>query len=116
MKKIILLGIAISSLLSAPAGPADWLTDGPNPQRTNWQKDETILNKGNVQNLKILWKVKLDNAPREMHSLLPVLIADKVPTAAGPREIVIATGVSDNIYALDATSGATLWKKHFEYP
>jgi outer membrane protein assembly factor BamB len=116
MKKIILFGMAISSLLSVVAGAADWLTDAGNPQRTNWQKDESILSKDNARNLKILWKVKLDNAPREMHSLLPVLIADKVPTASGLKEVVIAAGVSDNIYALDASSGAILWKTRFEYP
>jgi hypothetical protein len=41
---------------------SDWPTDGGNPQRTNWQKDETILRPDNVANLQILWKLKLDNA------------------------------------------------------
>ena len=95
---------------------SDWPTDGANPQRTNWQQNETILSKANVANLKILWKVKLDNVPREMHSLLPVLIADQVRTNNGPREIVLAAGVSDNLYALDAATGTILWKKHFDYP
>ncbi len=48
------------------------------------------LTEQNVGNLKLLWKVKLDNAPRQMHSLLPVLIAGQVPTATGPKQIVIA--------------------------
>jgi len=95
---------------------AEWPTDGANPQRTNWQQNETILSKANAANLKILWKVKLDNVPREMHSLLPVLIADQVRTNNGPREIVLAAGVSDNLYALDAATGTILWKKHFDYP
>jgi outer membrane protein assembly factor BamB len=95
---------------------ADWPTDGGGPQRTNWQMDETILNRQNVGNLKILWKLKLDNAPRQMHSLLPALIAGQVPTAAGPKQIVIEAGVSDNLYAIDADTGEILWKKHFDYP
>ena len=95
---------------------ADWPTDGGGPQRTNWQMDETILNRQNVGNLKILWKLKLDNAPRQMHSLLPALIAGQVPTASGPKQIVIEAGVSDNLYAIDADTGEILWKKHFDYP
>ena len=95
---------------------SDWPTDGGGPQRTNWQMDETILNRQNVGNLKILWKVKLDNAPRQMHSLLPALIAGQVPTATGPKQIVIEAGVSDNLYAIDADTGEILWKKHFDYP
>ncbi len=38
------LGVA----LTAVAWGADWPTDGGNPQRTNWQQDETILTKQNV--------------------------------------------------------------------
>jgi len=95
---------------------SDWATDGGNPQRTNWQKDETTLSKQNVENLRILWKIKLDNAPRQMHSLLPALIAGQVPTSNGNKQVVIAAGVSDNLYAIDADKGEILWKKHFDYP
>ena len=31
------------TLLAVAAFGADWLTDGANPQRTAWQKDETIF-------------------------------------------------------------------------
>ncbi len=95
---------------------ADWPTDGGNPQRTNWQRDETILRPDNVANLKILWKLKFDNAPRQMHSLLPPLIIGQVRTSAGMKQIALVAGVSDNLYAIDADKGEILWKKHFEYP
>jgi outer membrane protein assembly factor BamB len=109
---VVFLVFGLCAVLSA----ADWPTDGGNQQRTNWQKDETILTKQNVGNLKVLWKLKLDNTPRQMHALLPVLIADRVPTSGGPKEIVVAAGVSDNLYAIDAAKGEILWKKRFEYP
>ena len=102
--------------LCAALSAADWPTDGGNAQRTNWQKDETILTKQNVANLKILWKLKLENTPRQMHALLPALIAGQVPTSSGTRQIVVAAGVSDYLYAIDADKGEILWKKHFEYP
>ena len=37
---------------------ADWLTDGGNPQRTGWQKDEKILGTANVQDMKLRWKLQ----------------------------------------------------------
>src|SRR5579872_6819828 len=80
---------------------AEWPTDGGNSKRDNWQRDEKILNKDNVKNLKILWKIKLDNVPQEMHSLFPPLIVDKVNTSKGPRQIAIEAGISDNLYAID---------------
>ena len=84
---------------------ADWLTDGGDPQRTAWQRNETILNKDNVKDMKLLWKVKLDNQPRQMHSLFPPLIAGNVATADGTKEIAIVAGVSDNIFAIDVDNG-----------
>ena len=93
---------------------ADWLTDGGNSQRTAWQKDEKILTKDNVKGMKLLWKLKLDNEPREMHSLFPPLIVGKVNTPNGPKEIAIEAGVSDNLYAIDVQTGEIIWKKHFQ--
>ena len=95
---------------------ADWLTDGGNQQRTGWQQDEHILTKENVKNLKILWKLKLDNEPRQMHSLFPPLIVDKLNTSSGPKQVAIEAGISDNLYAIDVETGTVLWKKHFQYP
>jgi outer membrane protein assembly factor BamB len=92
---------------------ADWLTDGGNSQRTGWQKDEKILTLDNVGNMKLLWKLKLDNEPRQMHSLFPPLIMERVNTPEGVKQIAIETGVSDNIYAIDVEKGTVVWKKHF---
>ena len=92
---------------------ADWLTDGGNSQRTAWQKDEKILNPSNVKEMKLQWKLKLDNEPRQMHSLFPPLIMERVKTPAGVKQIAIEAGVSDNIYAIDVEKGEVIWKKHF---
>ncbi|HEY3738521.1 MAG TPA: PQQ-binding-like beta-propeller repeat protein [Bryobacteraceae bacterium] len=105
----------ISPLLVVASPPADWLTDGGDPQRTGWQRNETILNKDNVKNLKLRWKVKLDNEPREMHSLFPPMIASGIPTHDGFKEIAIEAGSSDNIYGIDTATGKVLWEKHFTY-
>ena len=94
---------------------AEWSTDGGDPQRTGWQRNEKILNRDNVGGMKVLWKIQLDNQPREMHSLFPPLIAEHVPTKNGSRQIAIEAGSSDNIYGIDVASGTLLWKKHFPY-
>ena len=96
------------------AQKAEWLMDGGDVERTGWQKNETILSTTTVKNMKLLWKTKLDNEPRQMHNLLPVLIASNVKTASGTKQIVLATGVTDNLYALDAETGAQIWKLRFD--
>ena len=106
--------IAIATLGCLTGFAADWLADDGDPQRTSWQKDEKILSPASVKNMKLLWKVKLDNKPREMHSLLPPLIVGKAATSAGPKEIAIVAGSSDNLYAIDVAKGTILWNKHFD--
>src|SRR5438552_5199830 len=97
-KLLFLVGLMFASLVAVGA---DWLTDGGNPQRTAWQKDEKILTRDNVKDLKILWKLQLDNEPHEMHSLFPPLVAEKVNTRAGTRQMAFVAGTADNIYAID---------------
>ena len=108
------ISIAQSPIAQAPSGLADWLTDGGDPQRTAWQKNEHILTVSNVKGMKLLWKYKTDNVPREMHALFPPLIVGRVVTAAGPKQVAIVAGVSDNIYAIDVATGSLLWKHHFD--
>src|SRR5205085_4528628 len=118
---VLTLAIAIGALgagrLVAQQGSAplaDWLTDGGDPQRTAWQKNERILSVSNVKNLTLRWKYKTDNQPREMHALFPPLIVGRVNTAAGPKQVAIVAGVSDNIYAIDVATGGLLWQHHFD--
>src|SRR5215469_10799849 len=101
------------ALGSTLAWSADWLTTGFDPQRTGWQKNEKILNANNVKNMTLLWTVKTDNQPRQMHNLFPPLIVEKVKTSSGLKEIALLAGVSDNLYAIDVAKGEILWHKHF---
>ncbi len=109
-KSPVVVALAAGCVLS---WGADWLTDGGNVQRTAWQKDEKILSTDTVKGMKLSVEDQAGQRTRQMHSLLPVLIAGRVNTPAGPKEIVLETGVSDNLFAIDAETGQTLWKKHF---
>lgn len=114
MRRFPLAPLPVLVAFASLAFAADWLTDGGDIRRTNWQKDEKILTKANVKGMQLLWKTKLDNKPREMHNLLEPLIIGEVATNKGPRELVIQAGVSDNVYALDAKTGEIVWHRHFD--
>jgi outer membrane protein assembly factor BamB len=94
---------------------ADWPTDGGDSKRDGWQRDEKTLSKDSVAGMKLLWKLHLDNAPRELHSLFPPLIAGDVTSSAGDKQIAVEAGSSDNLYGIDVATGALLWSKHFPY-
>src|SRR5438552_15466658 len=77
-RSILAIALLIAPWSAAPHAQtqkADWLTDGGDPQRTAWQRHETILTRDTVKTMRLLWKIKLDNQPRQMHNLFPPLIA-----------------------------------------
>ena len=107
--------LALAVLASwVPLVASDYLTEGNDPGRTGWMKDEKVFTLANVKDMKLLWKVKLDSQPREMHNLFSPLIAERVTTARGAREVAIVAGISDDLFGIDVASGELLWKKRYE--
>ncbi len=113
---VVALAVMVAGAnLSAQSRPkAHWLMDGYDKERTSWQRNETLLSPDTVGRMKLLWKVRLDNQPRQMHNLFPALIVGDVATAQGPRELAIVAGVSDNIYGIDVERGTQIWKRQFD--
>jgi outer membrane protein assembly factor BamB len=109
------LAVGRTSAQTGAAVLADWLTDGGDNQRTGWQRNETILTKDNVKNMKLLWKIQTGNQVRALHSLMPVLVIGRLDTADGPRQVGIVNGISDNLYAFDVAAGKIIWQKHWDY-
>jgi len=89
---------------------SEWTTHSGDPQRTAWQKNETRISKQRIKEFRLLWKLKLDNQTRALHSLTAPLIVN-----AQYRDLAVIAGTSDNLYVLDADLGRLLWKKHFDY-
>jgi hypothetical protein len=110
-----MLGAARVSAQAGGAPAADWLTDGFDNQRTGWQRNETILTRDNVKNLRILWKIQTGNQVRALHALMPVLVIGRLDTPEGPRQVGIMNGISDNLYAFDVDAGKIIWQKHWSY-
>jgi outer membrane protein assembly factor BamB len=96
------------------AQKADWLTDGGDVPRSNWQKNEKLISAATAKDIKMLWKVKLPNDTRAMHSLLEPLVIGSLKTKTGTKEVAIQAGVSDNVWAIDTATGEVLWHKRFD--
>jgi outer membrane protein assembly factor BamB len=94
----------------------DWLTDGGDNQRTGWNKEERVLTKDNIKNVKLLWKLETRNQVRALHSLMPVLVVGQMTTPSGVKQVGYLAGILDNLYAFDTDTGKILWQKHWDYP
>src|SRR4026209_1729339 len=115
MKTCIRTWMALAILASwVPLMASDYLTEGNDPGRTGWMKDEKVFTLANVKDMKLLWKVKLDSKPGGVEKLFPPLVAERVTTARGAREVAIVAGISDDLFGIDVASGEMLWKKRYE--
>jgi outer membrane protein assembly factor BamB len=121
MHRTFIRAAAVAFAAAAASDPAaqqprkaSWLMDGGDPARTSWQRHETLLGTTSVRDMRLLWKVKLDNEPRQMHNLFAPLIIPDLEMPDGPREIAIVAGVSDNVYGIDVETGKQIWKRHFD--
>lgn len=104
------------TLLSFSVRAADWLTFGADPQRSGWARSEQVLNKTNVQDLKLEWSLKLDNEAREMMALTVPVVKEKVVAPGGFRDVVIVAGSSDKVWAIDPDTRKIYWKREFDNP
>ncbi len=115
----IVLCALLAAVLWEPARAqqrlADWPTHSGNPQRNGWQRAESTITPESVRNFKLLWSIKLENQQKGLYSLLEPLIAGRVITNRGFKEMAIVAGSDDNIFAVDADLGRLLWQKHFTY-
>jgi len=103
------------ALLCVPVSvaTASWPTFGADVQRSGWAKEETDLSPTTVRNLRLLWKLKLDNQPKGLNSLTPPIVINPVYTNHGAETYVVVGGSSDNLYVIDADTGKLVWQKHF---
>lgn len=92
---------------------ATWLTFGGDSQRSGWAKDETALSPATAGQLQLLWKLKLDNEPKQLNSLTSPIAINPVYTNNGAETYVVVGGSSDNLYVIDADTGKLVWQKHF---
>ena len=115
------LGWAIAlavTVAGASVSAIDYLTEGVDNARTGWLKNERIFNTTNVRSMKLLWKIKADSTPRQMHNLFAPLIKEGVVTPRGAKELAFFAGISDELYAYDVSNGELVWQRKFDsiYP
>jgi hypothetical protein len=101
-------------LASCSVAGASWLTFGGNPQRSGLAEDETSISPENAKDLKLLWKLKLENEPKQLTSLSTPVLINPVYTDHGAETYVAISGSSDNLFVVDADTGKLVWQKHFD--
>ena len=108
---VALLAIASSLIIVA----ADWPMPTGSPQRNGWARSERLLNKGNIANLKLLYKFQAENISRGPNSLTPPIVNGNLITYRGFKEMLMFGASSDKVFSVDADLNHVLWQSHLEY-
>ena len=114
---VLAVCFGISLAIHAQGGRSrEWLTWGGDPERTGWNRGETALSKQSVARLALKWKTQIDqHVPIEIESgnsmLTAPLVAQGIRTPQGTKTVVYTLAASNTLAALDAATGATLWRR-----
>jgi outer membrane protein assembly factor BamB len=95
-------------------GGADWMTGNGDAQRSAWVRTDAKISPATMQKpgFKFLWKLKLNNQPRQLNSLLPPATLERLIGYRGFRMLGFVGGSSDNIFTIDTDLGRMEWEKH----
>ena len=91
-----------------PPSPLDWPQVDYNAARTGTAAGETIISPSNASTLRRSWATVLD-----AKITAQPLFLKQVTVGGQLHDIVVAATNGNSVYALDAGSGAILWRKNF---
>src|SRR5882672_9057233 len=114
MMRRLAISLCWAAVAGAQRGGVDWTTSGNDAQRSFWVRTDPKISSERLRKpgFQFLWKIKLDNEPREFNSLTPVILLDKYTGYRGHKSLGFLGGSSDNIFALDTDLGLIHWQNH----
>jgi len=95
----------------------DWMTSNGDAQRSAWVRADAKISKESLQDPKrkpgfqLLWKLKLDNKPRQLNSLAPPATLERLIGYRGFRMLGFVGGSSNAIFTIDTDLGRMEWEK-----
>jgi outer membrane protein assembly factor BamB len=93
----------------------DWTTEGADAQRSSWIRVDPWISLDTMSSFKFLWKLKLDNEPRQMTALTAPVSMANLNSFRGFKSLVFVGGSANNVYAIDYDFGTLFWKTHINY-
>src|SRR4051812_39941186 len=94
-------------------GAGEWNTAGGDAHRSGWVRTDGKISREALAKpgFAMLYKVKLDSAPRQSNNLTPSLVMTGYIGYRGFRSLGFLSGASDKVFALDVDLGRIEWQK-----
>src|SRR5688572_10199998 len=108
--------VALTGGAKAQRG-GDWMTDNGDAQRSSWVRADAKISKESLQDpnrkpgFQVLWKLKLNNKPRQLNALTPPATLERLIGYRGFRMLGFVGGSSDAIFTIDTDLGRMEWER-----
>src|SRR5258706_12805214 len=102
-----------ASLAYAQRGAGDWMTSANDAQRSSWVRTDAKVSRDSMQKpgFELVWKLKLNNASRQLNSLTAPVLIDFYIGYRGFRTLGFFGGSSDSIVGVDLDLARIEWEK-----
>ena len=98
-------------------GGREWSTAAFDAQRTGWVRADARLTREAVEKgtFQFLWKAKFENEARQLNSLTPPIILDRLIGYRGFKALGFLGGSADRVFAIDTDLARPYWTTHLNY-
>ncbi len=114
----VLLALTVTSVRDARGqrGGGNWSTTGNDAQRTAWNKTDAKVSASTFEHsgFRFLWKLKLDNQPKQLNSLTQPLLLTNIISYKGFKALAFVGGSSDIMYAIDYDLSKMFWTRRLD--
>src|SRR5688500_11027235 len=95
----------------------EWTTSGFDAQRTACGRSDAELTREAVQagEFEFIWKVRFDNAARQLNSLTAPVLPDRLIGYRGFKTLAFLAGSADRVFAIDTDLARPYWTTHLTY-
>ena len=114
MKRFVVALVAcLGFALTAYAQGRDWMTDSADAQRSAWIRSDSKINKDSMSKpgFEFLWKLKLNNPPRQLNGLTPPATLERLIGYRGFRMLGFVAGSSGKLFTIDTDLGRMEWER-----
>jgi outer membrane protein assembly factor BamB len=113
----VLVSVSVALLNAQGRGGPEWTTNGFDAQRSGWLRADARLTKAAVQKgeFEFLWKMTIENASRQLNSLTPPVLLDRLIGYRGFKSLAFFGGSDDRVFAVDTDLARPAWTTILNY-
>ena len=105
------------AFLHAQGRGGEWTTSGFDAQRSGWLRADARLTKAAVEKgeFEFLWKMTIENTSRQLNSLTPPVLLDRLIGYRGFKSLAFFGGSDDRVFAVDTDLARPAWTTILNY-